>query len=100
MNHDVFNGDADGICALHQLRLAFPATNNLVTGTKRDIDLLRCVEAGPGDEVTVLDLALSKNREALLALLGKGDRKSTRLNSSHSQISYAVFCLKKKKKLH
>src|SRR2546430_5968219 len=28
------------------------------------------------------------------------DRKSTRLNSSHSQISYAVFCLKKKKKEH
>src|SRR3989475_9641734 len=28
----------------------------------------------------------------------EGDRKSTRLNSSHSQISYAVFCLKKKKK--
>src|SRR5688572_32226740 len=28
-----------------------------------------------------------------------GDRKSTRLNSSHSQISYAVFCLKKKKHL-
>src|SRR5688572_31712010 len=30
--------------------------------------------------------------------LAKKDRKSTRLNSSHSQISYAVFCLKKKKK--
>src|SRR2546430_7014360 len=30
----------------------------------------------------------------------KEDRKSTRLNSSHSQISYAVFCLKKKKKTH
>src|SRR2546427_2005369 len=29
---------------------------------------------------------------------GDQDRKSTRLNSSHSQISYAVFCLKKKKK--
>src|SRR5688572_32565839 len=29
---------------------------------------------------------------------GERDRKSTRLNSSHSQISYAVFCLKKKKK--
>src|SRR2546430_3828514 len=29
-----------------------------------------------------------------------GDRKSTRLNSSHSQISYAVFCLKKKKRRH
>src|SRR2546430_9092166 len=32
------------------------------------------------------------------AELEEGDRKSTRLNSSHSQISYAVFCLKKKKK--
>src|SRR2546430_13071887 len=31
--------------------------------------------------------------------LGVADRKSTRLNSSHSQISYAVFCLKKKKKI-
>src|SRR2546430_3933122 len=31
---------------------------------------------------------------------GVRDRKSTRLNSSHSQISYAVFCLKKKKKSH
>src|SRR2546430_13051967 len=29
-----------------------------------------------------------------------GDRKSTRLNSSHSQISYAVFCLKKKKTIY
>src|SRR2546430_13166888 len=36
---------------------------------------------------------------ALDPALGRGiDRKSTRLNSSHSQISYAVFCLKKKKK--
>src|SRR2546427_6049197 len=33
----------------------------------------------------------------LLARCAEEDRKSTRLNSSHSQISYAVFCLKKKK---
>src|SRR3712207_8664613 len=33
-------------------------------------------------------------------LLRHGDRKSTRLNSSHANISYAVFCLKKKKKTH
>src|SRR2546430_3238947 len=33
------------------------------------------------------------------SLVRIGDRKSTRLNSSHSQISYAVFCLKKKKQL-
>src|SRR2546430_8374880 len=32
-----------------------------------------------------------------VALIVRSDRKSTRLNSSHSQISYAVFCLKKKK---
>src|SRR6266478_5795734 len=41
------------------------------------------------------------NRETfkrVLAILRDQDRKSTRLNSSHSQISYAVFCLKKKKK--
>ncbi|HUW24920.1 MAG TPA: acetyltransferase [Gallionella sp.] len=72
MNHDIFNGDADGICALHQLRLAFPAANNLVTSVKRDLGLLRHVEAGPGDEVTVLDLALDRNRDALLALLDNG----------------------------
>src|SRR5689334_23666874 len=35
---------------------------------------------------------------AFFAWVGLGDRKSTRLNSSHSSISYAVFCLKKKKK--
>src|SRR2546430_12483296 len=33
----------------------------------------------------------------ILMLTARADRKSTRLNSSHSQISYAVFCLKKKK---
>src|SRR2546427_4564042 len=37
-------------------------------------------------------------RPGALRECGRGDRKSTRLNSSHSQISYAVFCLKKKKK--
>src|SRR2546422_7347503 len=34
------------------------------------------------------------------AVIQAGDRKSTRLNSSHGYISYAVFCLKKKKKQH
>src|SRR3712207_8576118 len=40
---------------------------------------------------------------AMIARAADGDRKSTRLNSSHANISYAVFCLKKKKdgtKLH
>src|SRR2546427_6052668 len=45
--------------------------------------------------------APSPTHPPLLPLpLPPADRKSTRLNSSHSQISYAVFCLKKKKKTH
>src|SRR5258707_10913265 len=44
--------------------------------------------------------ALSPNRKRMTfssrGLRGEGDRKSTRLNSSHANISYAVFCLKKK----
>src|SRR5258707_9137895 len=39
-----------------------------------------------------------KGRRGLPGGRVRGDRKSTRLNSSHANISYAVFCLKKKKK--
>src|SRR5438874_8117960 len=39
-------------------------------------------------------------RQELARARALGDRKSTRLNSSHVEISYAVFCLKKKKKIH
>ena len=38
---DVFNGDADGVCALHQLRLHNPQESRLVTGVKRDTLLLK-----------------------------------------------------------
>jgi hypothetical protein len=69
---DVFNGDADGLCALHQLRLAAPADSELITGPKRDISLLKQVKAGAGDRITVLDIALSKNRDALDRLLEAG----------------------------
>jgi hypothetical protein len=69
---DVFNGDADGICALTQLRLAEPRTARLVTGIKRDIDLLTRVEAGVGDRVTVLDISLDSNRAGVERLLGSG----------------------------
>src|SRR5688572_31562404 len=76
----------------------------------------RCCRARPGDlldarnfEFRKIDLVAT---ERLVRLAGRRrrcrlrldvagfriDRKSTRLNSSHSQISYAVFCLKKKKK--
>jgi len=71
---DVFNGDADGLCSLRQIRLAEPAESQLVTGTKRDIALLERVEAGAGDSVTVLDVSLERNREDLLRLLEHGAR--------------------------
>src|SRR2546430_4647232 len=50
----------------------------------------------------LLAVFLMKDTHATYRLeaLWKTDRKSTRLNSSHSQISYAVFCLKKKKTKH
>ena len=71
---DVFNGDADGICALHQLRLEQPAKATLITGRKREIALLERVQAEAGDRVTVLDISLARNRTALDALLQKGVR--------------------------
>lgn len=69
---DVFNGDADGICALTQLRLAEPCDSVLVTGVKREIELLQRVQAGAGDRVTVLDVSLDKNRAPLERLLAAG----------------------------
>jgi len=67
--YDVFNGDADGICALLQLRLAEPRDSQLITGIKRDIDLLKQVKAQTGDAITVLDISLDKNRRALETVL-------------------------------
>src|SRR2546430_4902673 len=60
-------------------------------GGKAGDDHLRPVLLGEPLYLLVVDLA----RLGVDAVLR--DRKSTRLNSSHSQISYAVFCLKKKK---
>lgn len=69
---DVFNGDADGICALVQLRLAEPRDSELVTGIKRDINLLKRVQATSGDKLTVLDISMEKNITDLTRLLDAG----------------------------
>ncbi|TDV38949.1 hypothetical protein C7405_10166 [Paraburkholderia caballeronis] len=69
---DVFNGDADGLCALHQLRLATPREATLITGAKRDVALVARANAQPGDSMTVLDLSFDTNRVALEALLARG----------------------------
>jgi len=71
---DVFNGDAHGICALLQIRNAEPVASTLVTGVKRDIALLGRVTAQHGDQVTVLDVSLDKNRDALVRVLDAGAR--------------------------
>lgn len=71
-DYDVFNGDADGICALLQLRQAEPRDALLVTGVKRDIELLSRVSATSGDRIAALDISLDKNRSALMALLDAG----------------------------
>lgn len=69
---DVFNGDADGLCALQQLRLSEPCDSKLVTGVKRDIALLERVQGRAGDQVTVLDVSLDRNRGPLVELLESG----------------------------
>src|SRR3712207_8670474 len=57
----------------------------------------------PGDNVTMdvtLIVPIAMEEKLRFAIREGGDRKSTRLNSSHANISYAVFCLKKKNPTH
>src|SRR5438034_4507773 len=61
----------------------------LTGGTVRDLIT--------GASLRDLDFTVEGNPSRIARELEKGDRKSTRLNSSHTVISYAVFCLKKKK---
>ena len=71
-HYDFFNGDADGICALHQLRLSQPIQTTLVTGVKRDIGLVAKVDPNSVSSATVLDISFDKNRAAVQALLDCG----------------------------
>src|SRR3712207_9249304 len=82
----------------------FPYTTLFRSVPKHDADLAMeaaacigcgaCAAACPNASAMLFTSA----KVSHLALLPQGDRKSTRLNSSHANISYAVFCLKKKKK--
>src|SRR2546430_3875525 len=78
------------------------ATTEIYTLSLHDA-LPICLVAPPGSAVEPLVHAPQAVQAARIGGIGvvdgavlKQDRKSTRLNSSHSQISYAVFCLKKK----
>jgi hypothetical protein len=72
MNYDIFNGDADGIIALLQLRLSQPIESELVTGVKRDIELLSKINPVEGDSLTVLDISMEKNIHSLKKALDIG----------------------------
>jgi single-stranded DNA-specific DHH superfamily exonuclease len=69
---DIFNGDADGICALTQLRNAEPLESTLITGVKRDIALVTKAEVHASDRITALDLSFDKNRDGVLKALQAG----------------------------
>ncbi|CAB3719129.1 hypothetical protein LMG24076_04535 [Trinickia soli] len=93
--YDVFNGDADGLCALHQLRLAQPREALCITGVKRDIALLRHVPCESAIDVTVLDVSLDANLDALQRLLEAGacvayyDHHSARCAFDHPRLQFA-----------
>src|SRR2546429_4460728 len=78
-----------------------PPRSTLFPYTTLFRSLRRCQESfAPGAALGNWLRRLAEPTRGRLAWLGRKDRKSTRLNSSHGYISYAVFCLKKKKKHH
>src|SRR3712207_7587252 len=86
----------------------FPYTTLFRSRHVRDVDrdglVADVLGRGPVFEVVARDEHIGGGYPRLVpdlhngAVITEGDRKSTRLNSSHANISYAVFCLKKKKK--
>src|SRR2546422_10965547 len=70
----------------------------LLSGQARSQEIERLRVLFPSLPLMLYTTLTPRTAGVLLALGQRGDRKSTRLNSSHGYISYAVFCLKKKKK--
>ena len=70
---DIFNGDADGILGLHQLRLQNPQKSRLISGVKRDTQLLQHALSARDSVITVLDISSHANREPLVQLLNQGN---------------------------
>src|SRR5688572_31227038 len=83
-----YGGDGKSTFALPDLQ----GSAAMHPGQGQGLSLRDLGEIGGAETVTLLVSEMPFHTHTL-----QGDRKSTRLNSSHSQISYAVFCLKKKK---
>src|SRR5690606_40896759 len=86
-------GDGQIEALYAQVRLKGVAKFDSEEDPERRLQLLVNAYAHRQDEA----LTLAKARRAAVTDIARTDRKSTRLNSSHVKISYAVFCLKKKK---
>src|SRR5690349_23067930 len=75
------------------------ATTEIYTLSLHDALPIFAVGAGKS-QIEMRRIDLQQIRPHARARRNRRDRKSTRLNSSHVEISYAVFCLKKKKKIN
>ena len=71
-SYDLFNGDADGLCALHQLRLVEPRDSVLISGVKRDIALFDQLPSGRPLQVTALDISWDRNAQGVCQVLNGG----------------------------
>src|SRR3712207_3663004 len=77
----------EAVCPANCITIeAEPRADGSRRTTRYDIDMTKCIYCGFCQEACPVDAIVE----------GPKDRKSTRLNSSHANISYAVFCLKKK----
>src|SRR5690554_7585559 len=84
------------ICtSLAEGRDMFSRSNDIATF---DAELWAAMQQEAQRQEEHIELIASENYTSPAVMQAQGDRKSTRLNSSHVRISYAVFCLKKKKK--
>ena len=107
----LITGASNGIGAVAARRFVEEGAKVFLVGRSEKVLLnLRDELTHEKCDVMAGDIALEKTNQEMIeacqhrfggldiSLINAGDRKSTRLNSSHDQISYAVFCLKKKKK--
>src|SRR5688572_31036596 len=86
-----------GLLDSHRCAFIVQAAEEVVEGKLDEHFPLDIFQTGSGTSTNTNANEVISNRACQLGGKPIGDRKSTRLNSSHSQISYAVFCLKKKK---
>lgn len=72
--YDLFNGDADGLCSLHQYRLKYPTESTIISGVKRDVQLMRHVTQCVDSYITVFDVSHLSNASHVEPVLSNGNR--------------------------